>query len=139
MYTMTTTAFSAVSGHRAPGPRPLPAYPALTEYSAEMGSQHSAPRSTTPYSAPHLLHPSSPPVKMVTPAQDLPAPLLPHYRGAPPQTSLYSRQFSLPDTGARAPMAALPPREVSMRSVHSDPSLHHHHQRPTEFLQQPAP
>jgi len=140
MFTMTTTAFSTASAPR-PGPRPLPAYPVLREQSGEEAPKHApyqhAPPQLVPYqhaphhfappparSSPALLHPSSPPVKMVTDPQDLPAPLLP-----PPATSLhslYSRQFSLPEPPSqRAPMAPLRPQSVEMRSHYSEPSLHH--------------
>eukprot|EP00090_Calanus_glacialis_P002905 TRINITY_DN12122_c0_g1_i4.p1 TRINITY_DN12122_c0_g1~~TRINITY_DN12122_c0_g1_i4.p1 ORF type:complete len:895 (-),score=358.86 TRINITY_DN12122_c0_g1_i4:158-2842(-) len=78
MYTMTTTNFSTNSTKS--GPKPMAAFPVLTEYSEEnevekLSSYYRPPLPPPSFppsrSTPHLQHPSSPPVKMVSDPQDL--------------------------------------------------------------------
>jgi len=106
MYTMTTTGFSNSSGRV--GPKPVLAYPltSLPESMEVQGPPMSRPQPVFHRPEPVLsrsepvlggsmrpnLHPCSPPVKMRSDPQDLPAPLLP----APPVPLLRSKLSSLP-------------------------------------------
>merc|ERR1719153_1029524 len=95
-----------------------------------------------PASSPALIYPPSPPVKMISDPSELPAPLVNHQElpvtSLANQQSFFSRQFSLPEqaNSHRAPMAALHPKDVSMRSTNM--KSHHSLHRPTHFLQQPG-
>eukprot|EP00092_Neocalanus_flemingeri_P027274 GFUD01029578.1.p1 GENE.GFUD01029578.1~~GFUD01029578.1.p1 ORF type:complete len:936 (-),score=285.22 GFUD01029578.1:126-2933(-) len=97
MYTMTTTNFSSNSSK--PGPKPMSAYPVLTEYSEEnevekLSSYFRPPQPPSSFptsrSSPLLQPPSSPPVKMVSHPHDLLG------VSQPPLTSLRSKLSSLP-------------------------------------------
>ena len=112
----------------------------LQVYMGQGGFQgHQDGLQRVPASSPALLYPPSPPVKMISDPSELPAPLVNHQElpvtSLANQQSFFSRQFSLPEQvqteltkrkisrkksqvgSHRAPMAALHPKDVSMRST----------------------
>jgi len=127
MYTMTTTNFS--SNSTKSGPKPMAAFPVLTEYSEEnevekLSSYYRPPLPPPSFppsrSTPHLQHPSSPPVKMVSDPQDLLG------VSQAPLASLRSKLSSLPSLPTLPPDPVLPTNQShhSMMSQASQfPSL----------------
>ena len=130
MYTMSSTTNFSANSMSKPGPRPLAAFPVLTEYSEENETSAYSRPPMFPHSTPVLSRPHTPSVEAAPGLASLRYKLtsLPSVPSLQRETSLVSMASGQAGLSRQVSTPCLQPQEADMRSMRSnmsDPAFSH--------------